>query len=128
MKLRPIFPTEMGVADEMRANVLFVDDELILLNAYRRAFESETGINLVTIHDSRSALRLLEETRFDVIVSDFVMPHVRGDQLLAAASLLQPHARRIMLTGSLSTRRCARTSSSRGRSTLRRLESSFEKP
>src|SRR5581483_198228 len=54
---------------------------------------------LTTFADPREALRAIEERPFDLVITDFRMPHLNGLQLLLAAQRRNPKGRRVLMTG-----------------------------
>jgi putative nucleotidyltransferase with HDIG domain len=81
-------------------SVLFVDDEPYVLEGLRRmlhVYRGEWHMKFVT--SAREALQLLEETRYDVIVTDMRMPGISGADLLARVTQLYPQVVRIVLSG-----------------------------
>ncbi|MEM7003032.1 MAG: HD domain-containing phosphohydrolase [Pseudomonadota bacterium] len=78
--------------------VLSVDDEPNVLNALRRSLR-RADVELLTANSGHEALALCAEHDFDVIISDMRMPEMNGAQFLAKASRIQPHSKRILLTG-----------------------------
>jgi DNA-binding NtrC family response regulator len=78
--------------------VLFVDDEAHLLEALKLALHREP-FECLTASSGDEALRLLEKTPVDVVVSDERMPGMPGSRLLANVSRLYPETIRIILTG-----------------------------
>lgn len=89
-----------------RPRVFLVDDDEMVLAAMEDQLCS--FCDCVTVHDPRRALALLAEQPFDVIVSDQVMPHLSGDQLLAKVNECWPEIERILITGQADTRSVAR--------------------
>ncbi|NDK39055.1 response regulator [Pseudoxanthomonas gei] len=86
--------------------LLCVDDEIIVLTALkdqlRRAFGSEFHIDVA--ESAEEALELLEELALDghtllVIVSDWLMPGMKGDEFLIQAHGRFPSVVKIMLSG-----------------------------
>lgn len=72
----------MGEAEEESA-ILLVDDDEDVLTFLQRALESQhTSVRVA--NDGESALALLAEQRFDVVVSDIGMPGINGLKLLHA--------------------------------------------
>ena len=60
-------------------NILFVDDEVNVLNGLRRMLRNrKTEWNMEFVDSGAKALVLLEEKPFDVIVSDMRMPGMSG--------------------------------------------------
>ena len=86
--------------------LLCVDDEIIVLTALkdqlRRAFGSEFHIDVA--ESAEEALELLDELALDghqllVIVSDWLMPGMKGDEFLIKAHERFPSVVKIMLSG-----------------------------
>jgi DNA-binding NtrC family response regulator len=83
--------------------VLMVDDEIPVLNALKRALRlhfGEGGIVFEQCSDPREALERLRATAFDVVLSDLNMPHMDGIAFLNQVAEIQPHAVRMILSGS----------------------------
>jgi DNA-binding NtrC family response regulator len=78
--------------------ILFVDDDLLVLTALRRALRHEPYALHFT-NDPAVALKTVAEQDIDIVVSDYTMPRMNGVQLFAI--LRQSHASvfRVMLTG-----------------------------
>jgi CheY-like chemotaxis protein len=94
-----ISPNEKGV-------LLCVDDEIIVLTALkdqlRRAFGNDFHIDVA--ESAEEALELLDELseqghRLLVIVSDWLMPGMKGDDFLVEAHKRFPTVVKIMLSG-----------------------------
>jgi DNA-binding NtrC family response regulator len=65
-----------------KKNVLLVDDEVDVLKSYELTLKSRQIHNIITCHDSREVLPILERTPVDVIVLDLMMPGISGEELL----------------------------------------------
>jgi len=65
-----------------KINVLYVDDEPLLLDLTKTYLEQGGDINVVTCDDSRKALLSALSTEYDVMVSDYQMPEMDGIELL----------------------------------------------
>ncbi len=78
--------------------LLFVDDEVGILNGLRRVFRRE-DYRLLLATSGQEALEVLRENDVSVIVSDQRMPGMSGAQLMAQSIHIAPHAVRILLTG-----------------------------
>ncbi len=86
-----------GVAHE-RPTLLIVDDEAQILSALKRSLYRE-GYEIITVETAAAALRILEQQRIDVILSDHKMPGMSGVQLLERAAEMSPHTVRMLITG-----------------------------
>jgi len=83
-----------------RVRVLFVDDELPVLNILSvamRPMAKEWDTHFA--ESGEFALKLIEEKPFDVVVSDMRMPKMNGAQLLNQVLRKHPHTVRIVLSG-----------------------------
>jgi len=80
--------------------VLVVDDEPDVVEIIRRYLEKE-GLSVQGCTDSREALEWLQSNpfQFDLVISDFDMPHLSGVALCERARGLRPDLPVIMVTG-----------------------------
>lgn len=78
--------------------VLFVDDEANILNSLKRLFQ-KTDIQVLTATSGSEALEILRRLDVAVMVSDQLMPGMKGDELLVKARSVSPDTVRIMMTG-----------------------------
>lgn len=82
----------------MRERILFVDDDLNILDGFRRSLSREFLIE--TAVGAEEALPLIEKNApYAVVVSDMRMPGMNGIQLLSAVKASSPDTVRIILTG-----------------------------
>lgn len=79
--------------------ILLVDDVPEFRHTLRKHLERRSGIDVIEAGSALAALTLLEAGGIDVVVSDYDMPGMRGDQLLAEVLRRWPAVRRLMLTG-----------------------------
>ncbi len=88
--------------------VLCVDDDLTLLQALRALLSQHLGLKpgrqIEIAESGEEALELIEELggqgrHLAVIISDYIMPGMRGDALLARVHQRWPDSLKIMLTG-----------------------------
>ena len=87
-----------------RRTILVVENDPDMLRMLARQFEGE-GWTVTGIGDGASAIALLEQQPFDVVITDVVMDEVGGLDVLRAVQREQPQARVILMTafGSLET-------------------------
>ncbi len=82
----------------MRHKVLFVDDDIHVLHAFKRQLRKQFRID--TAQSPADGLRIVEKNGpYAVVVSDLRMPGMGGDQFLTRIKKIAPDTVRIMLTG-----------------------------
>ncbi len=98
--------------------ILCVDDEPIVLNSLESqlAHEFGTQFHIELSEGGPEALELLDELseegyRTLVIISDWLMPEMKGDDFLIKAHEKFPHVLTLMLTGQADTEAVERTKS-----------------
>lgn len=77
--------------------ILIVDDEknyLVVLEALL----AQEGYEIVTADNARSALRLIEESDLDLVITDMKMPGMNGMDLLEESKKIKPELPLIMMT------------------------------
>lgn len=85
--------------------VLCVDDEPMVLTSLREQFDRHLGnFNVEVAQDATEALEILEQLRAEgapvpVVISDHIMPGMKGDELLVRVHQMLPDTRTILLTG-----------------------------
>ncbi|ODS23402.1 hypothetical protein AB835_08940 [Candidatus Endobugula sertula] len=84
-----------------KVSILLVDDEQSVLNSLKRTLR-EKKYQLITANSGNEALKLLEETKVDLIISDMRMPIMTGAEFLGKARTKCPGAMQILLTGQAS--------------------------
>ncbi|RMD64721.1 MAG: HDOD domain-containing protein [Planctomycetota bacterium] len=83
-----------------KLRILFVDDESNVLNGLRRMLHAERNRwDMAFASSGEEALRLLDESPFDIVVSDMRMPGMDGAELLARVMEQHPDCVRIVLSG-----------------------------
>jgi HD-like signal output (HDOD) protein/CheY-like chemotaxis protein len=84
----------------MSTRIVFVDDELNILQAMGRSFHRmRNEWNMEFLSSGAAALESLAKAPADVIVSDMRMPGMDGWQLLAEVKKLYPQTVRLVLSG-----------------------------
>jgi HD-like signal output (HDOD) protein/CheY-like chemotaxis protein len=80
--------------------ILFVEDNQVLLELYDRLLADERDRwETALAADGETALRLLRQTDFDVVVSDMEMPGMSGIELLTEVRNLHPQTSRVLISG-----------------------------
>ena len=77
--------------------ILVVDDEPLVCDAVKMMLDFD-GHVVKTAGSGKAALRMLEEEEFDVVITDFEMPGMKGDELAAAIKARAPQQAVVMIT------------------------------
>ena len=80
------------------AKILLVDDDGTLRKVLRRAMQ-KAGHDVAMADSAVSALPVLSEQRFDLLLTDIVMPEMDGIELARRASKADPEMRIMFITG-----------------------------
>jgi len=91
-------PAEPAAA---KRRILFVDDDAEFLQMIDRVMRlwSKGGLDIVSAQSASSALALLQNQHFDLIVVDVCMPVVDGLQFLSILNRRCPGLQKVVLTG-----------------------------
>jgi len=80
--------------------VLFVDDEPLLLEAYRRMLR-QSPFQCHTLTDSAQVIDFLTQQPVDIVVADQLMPALTGGALLQQLVKKYPAIKRVLISGNL---------------------------
>jgi DNA-binding NtrC family response regulator len=81
-----------------KPRLLLVDDE-IQFAANLLKLLTRRGYEVATVHDGESALRIIQEREFDVVILDQNMPGKDGITVLRELKMKQPSLEVVILTG-----------------------------
>ena len=86
--------------------ILCIDDESIILDALKDQLEDTWGKDFIieTVDNPEEAIELFDELteegyRIPVVISDYLMPHMKGDEVLRKIHDRSPDTHKILLTG-----------------------------
>lgn len=84
----------------MKKNILFVDDDENIISGIRRQLRPyrETW-QLFFAENGSQALQIMQQNPIDLVISDMLMPEMRGDELFKKISHLYPGVIRVILSG-----------------------------
>ena len=82
----------------MSAKILIVDDEEIVIRSCRRILGDSMYV-VDSAHDGQEALRKVDETEYDLIILDIMMPGIDGLEVLQHVKERHPDVDVIMMTG-----------------------------
>ena len=81
----------------MNNRILLVDDEVNILNSYKRTLKNKFTFDVA--RSGAEALELIINNKYAVIITDMQMPIMNGLELLQEIKLKTPNTVRMMLTG-----------------------------
>ncbi|HOX58985.1 MAG TPA: response regulator [Candidatus Paceibacterota bacterium] len=84
----PVFP---------QRRILVVDDEPLVCDAVKMMLDFD-GHEVKTVGNGKDALAILEKDHFDLVITDFDMPAMKGDELAAAIKARSPKQPVVMIT------------------------------
>jgi len=82
---------------DQKISLLYVDDEINNLNAFKASLRRD--YNIQTAESGEEALEVLKENKVHIIITDQRMPKMTGIELLEKVLELYPDPIRILLTG-----------------------------
>ena len=86
---------ETGIVAGKR--ILLVEDELVVRETLRRCFALDSH-SVVEANNGAEALTLFRIGEFDLVVIDFEMPFIKGNELAARIKQAAPNQRILMIT------------------------------
>ncbi len=82
----------------MKDSILIVDDNPHVLSALKRSLMDEP-VNVYTASSGVEGLNILKQHKMKVVISDEMMPGIKGTELLSIVKDRYPETLRIILTG-----------------------------
>ena len=77
--------------------ILVVDDEPFVCDAVKMMLNFD-GHLVETANNGKDALALFDQGQFDLVITDFAMPSMKGDELAAAIKARAPNQPIVMIT------------------------------
>ncbi len=87
----------MNISRKRRLEILAVDDEPTVLRSIKMLLEHD-GHLVHAVECGKAALLLMEHIRFDLVITDFSMPDMQGDELVARIRQMFPNQPIVMAT------------------------------
>ena len=87
----------MSVAPPSQCRILVVDDEPFVCDAVKMMLTFD-GHEVETAGNGKEALSKFEDGKYDLVITDFSMPNMKGDELAAAIKAIAPKQPVVMIT------------------------------
>ncbi len=81
----------------MRLRVLIVDDDKTLLSALKSILEQDNDVTVC--NDGNKAIDLCKNEKFDLIITDLMMPGANGLEVLTETRKIDPDSLVVLITG-----------------------------
>ncbi|MDM7920277.1 MAG: response regulator [Methanosarcina sp.] len=81
----------------MKLRLLIVDDDRTLLSALKTVFDQEN--NVTVCNDGKKAIDLCRNEKFDLIITDLMMPGANGLEVLTETRKIDPDSLVVLITG-----------------------------
>jgi CheY-like chemotaxis protein len=91
------FSVRMKVPPFPQRRILVVDDEPFVCDAVKMMLSFD-GHTVETASSGRDALAIFDAAKFDVVITDFAMPAMKGDELARAIKARAPQQPVVMIT------------------------------
>ena len=92
-----ILLSRMARADKRAWRILVVDDEPLVCDSITRMLAGDEQ-TVVSATSAEAALAALQHARFDLIIVDYQLPGMKGDEFAAAVKSRDPHLSLVMIT------------------------------
>jgi CheY-like chemotaxis protein len=90
----------MNASAKPKYRILVVDDDLDVNTTFALLIEFD-GHEVQTVTNGEAALALLAKRQFDLLITEYWLPHMKGDELAALVKGQQPDLPIIMVTANL---------------------------
>ena len=87
----------MSNAQISARRILVVDDEPFVCDAVKMMLVFD-GHHVDTANGAKEALTLFEKGKYDIVITDYAMPSVKGDELAIAIKKIAPEQPVVMVT------------------------------
>ncbi len=87
----------MSAPSSAQRRILVVDDEPFVCDAVKMMLTFD-GHEVETASNGNQALAMFEDGKYDLVITDFLMPAMKGDELAAAIKAKSPKQPVVMIT------------------------------
>ena len=87
-----------------KMKTLLIDDDELIRDAFRLAF-SQKGCFLMAVETAEEGLCVLQNNKFDIIISDFTLPGMNGIDFFKQAAINQTDTANVLISGNISSKK-----------------------
>ena len=84
-----------------KMKTLLIDDDELIRDSFRLAF-SQKGCFLMAVETAEEGLCVLQNNKFDIIISDFTLPGMNGIDFFKQAAINQTNTANVLISGNIS--------------------------
>jgi len=84
-----------------KMKTLLIDDDELIRDSFRLAF-SQKGCFLMAVETAEEGLCVLQNNKFDIIISDFTLPGMNGIDFFKQAAINQTDTANVLISGNIS--------------------------
>jgi len=84
-----------------KMKTLLIDDDELIRDSFRLAF-SQKGCFLMAVETAEEGLCVLQNNKFDIIISDFILPGMNGIDFFKQAAINQTDTANVLISGNIS--------------------------
>jgi DNA-binding NtrC family response regulator len=84
---------------ENKKRILVVDDEELIRDTLKHLLEDTKLYSVQTAQDGETAISLLKQQSFDLLITDYNMPEMNGYELFKRCKTIRPNLPVIFMTG-----------------------------
>jgi len=84
--------------------ILLIDDDELIRDSFQLAF-SQKGCFLMAVESAEEGLCVLQNNKFDIIISDFALPGMNGIDFFKQAAINQTNTANVLISGNISPKK-----------------------
>ena len=84
-----------------KMKTLLIDDDELIRDSFRLAF-SQKGCFLMAVETAEEGLCVLQNNKFDIIISDFTLPGMNGIDFFKQVAINQTDTANVLISGNIS--------------------------
>ena len=86
-----------------KMKTLLIDDDELIRDSFQLAF-SQKGCFLMAVETAEEGLCVLQNNKFDIIISDFTLPGMNGIDFFKQAAINQTDTANVLISGNISSK------------------------